>query len=133
VNNVEAVTRWFDPFPLDRASAHTLSNHEGCDLHWGVWDASELAGLAMVRGWDGGHAQPAYGVFIDHGRHGQGVGLAVTRLMLDELRRLEVPEVRARVHEANASSARMLVAAGFEEIDRHDGRVIFSAWPTRDA
>jgi L-amino acid N-acyltransferase YncA len=71
-------------------------------------------------------------VFIDHGRHGQGVGLAVTRLMLDELRRLEVPEVRARVHEANASSARMLVAAGFEEIDRHDGRVIFSAWPTRD-
>jgi RimJ/RimL family protein N-acetyltransferase len=130
-NDVEAVTRWFDPFPLDSASAHTLSNHQGRDLYWGAWQGSELAGLAMVRGWDGGHPHAAYGVMIDQGRRGQGIGLAVTRLVIDELRRLEVPELRARVHEGNAGSLRMLTAAGFEEIDRGSGRVILSVRPTR--
>jgi RimJ/RimL family protein N-acetyltransferase len=128
-NDVPAVTRWFDPFPLSAASAGELANHRGRDLHWGVWSGSDIVGFAMVRGWDGGYPQPAYGYFVDRAQHRQGLGAAATALVIEELRRLGVPEVRARVHEGNEASLRTLLAAGFTELRRGDGRVLLTARP----
>jgi RimJ/RimL family protein N-acetyltransferase len=128
-NDVPAVTRWFDPFPLSPACARELARHRGRDLYWGVWSASELVGFAMVRGWDGDYPEPAYGYFIDHDRHGQRLGAAATALTLEELSQRGVPEVRARVHENNVASLRTLTAAGFTELRRGEGRVVLSARP----
>lgn len=128
-NDVPAVTRWFDPFALTASTARELSGHRGRDLYWGVWEAPDLVGLAMVRGWDGGYPHPAYGYFIDVARQGQGRGGAATVLALEELGRLSVPEVRARVHADNAASLSVLRSAGFVEVGREDGRVLLSARP----
>jgi len=123
-NDYPAVTRWFDPFPLDAATAHALCRHSGQDLYWGVWDTHHMVGLAMVRGWDGGYEHRAFGLLVDHRCHGRGVGKAATALMLREMRLLGEQEVRARVHDDNERSLRMLAANGFEELQRQDGRVL---------
>jgi L-amino acid N-acyltransferase YncA len=128
-NDVPEVTRWFDPFPLSAEMAGTLSRHEGRDLYWGAWSDSELVGFAMVRGWDEGHPQPAYGCLVDSGHHGRGIGRTLTGMALEQLRERGVPEVRARVHDDNGASLRMHLAAGFEELERGAGRVLLVARP----
>jgi RimJ/RimL family protein N-acetyltransferase len=128
-NDVPEVTHWFDPFPLTADTARALSNHRGRDLYWGAWSGSDLVAFAMVRGWDGGHPHPAYGCLVDRHRQDSHIGRTVTGLVLEELRQREVPEVRARVHDANEQSLRMQVAAGFEELERVGGRVLLVARP----
>jgi RimJ/RimL family protein N-acetyltransferase len=49
--------------------------------------------------------------------------------VIEELRRRDVPEVRARVHEGNEASLRTLRAAGFSELVRGEGRVLLTARP----
>jgi RimJ/RimL family protein N-acetyltransferase len=128
-NDVPAVTRWFDPFPLTPDTANELSHHEGRDLYWGAWSGPELVGFAMVRGWDGDHPHPAYGCFIDQRWQQSRLGTAVTRIALEELRLRDVAEVRARVHDTNEASLRMHLASGFEELERGAGRVVLVARP----
>ncbi len=123
-NDLPEVTRYFDPFPLDAATAARLSSYGGPDLYWGVWESTSLVGLAMVRGWDGGHPQRAYGLLVDHRQHGRGIGVEATRLMLAELHVRGHDAVRARVHEDNEASLRMLRTNGFADIGRGDGRVL---------
>jgi RimJ/RimL family protein N-acetyltransferase len=123
------VTRWFDPFPLTAETARTLTGYQGRDLYWGVWSADNLIAFAMVRGWDGGHPQPVYGCLVDPRRHSHGIGTDVTKLVVADLRDRRIPEVRARVHDDNARSFRMLLAAGFEELERSGGRILLAAHP----
>ena len=124
-NDVPSVTRWFDPFPLDAATASTIAHHAGADLYWGVWEGPALAGLTMVRGWDAGRPHRAYGCLIDRPRQGRGLGRAATRASLDDLRRRGTDDtVRARVHDDNLRSLAMLRSCGFAEIARGGGRVV---------
>jgi RimJ/RimL family protein N-acetyltransferase len=128
-NDVPEVTRWFDPFPLTADTARALTHRDGRDLYWGVWEADALVGLAMVRGWDGGHPEPASGCLVDRGRHGEGIGTALSLLVLDELERRGVREVRARVHDDNEASLRMHLRAGYQVVAREPGRVLLRADP----
>jgi RimJ/RimL family protein N-acetyltransferase len=123
-NDVPQVTRWFDPFPLTAATARSLARYDGPDLYWGVWRGEQLLGLAMVRGWDGGHPQRAYGILVDRRWSGHGLGRAATASALDELRRRGETLVRARVHADNARSLDLFVRSGFRELERRDGRVL---------
>jgi len=118
------VTRWFDPFPLSGEQARALSRHSGRDLYWGAWEGVRLVAFAMVRGWDGGHPHPAYGCLVDRSLHGRRLGTGVTVLALEQLRARGISEVRARVHDDNQASQRMLAAAGFEPGERAGGRVL---------
>jgi RimJ/RimL family protein N-acetyltransferase len=123
-NHVPSVTRWFDPFPLTPESARRVAFYEGRDLYRALWDGDAMVAFAMARGWDAGHPQPALGLLVDRHRGGRGLGRAATSLMLDELRRRGEPILRARVHDDNERSLRTMVACGFREIDRSDGRVL---------
>jgi RimJ/RimL family protein N-acetyltransferase len=126
-NDVPSVTRWFDPFPLNRETARALSHHRGRDLFWGAWEGPRLVGFAMARGWDGGHPDPAYGCFVDRGNQGREVGRTLTALALEALAHHGVEEIRTRVHADNDRSLRMFRAAGFAELERTAGRVLLLA------
>lgn len=128
-NAVPEVTDFFDPFPLDFATARSLTHHEGRDRYWGIWLGTELVGLAMVRGWDGGYPAPAVGVFVDRGHQGQGVGKSAMLKVIEAMRTAGEPLLRARVHERNVASLRMLSAAGYRVIARGGGRVLLECEP----
>jgi RimJ/RimL family protein N-acetyltransferase len=123
-NNIPRVTQFFDPFPLDDAEAHRLTHERTADLYWGVWKADVLVGLTMVRGWENQHQHRAIGVLIDRNHHGRGIGRIATGMTLDHLRERRESLVRARVHESNDSSVRMLTANGFLVIGRGEGRLL---------
>jgi RimJ/RimL family protein N-acetyltransferase len=128
-NNVPEVIRWFDPFPLGSDTARTLSRGKGLDLYWGVWSRADLVAFSMVRGWEDRHPHPAYGCLVDRRQQGRGIGGTSTVLALEDLRERSVPEVRARIHDDNVASLRMLVRAGFEELERGAGRILLAAHP----
>ena len=123
-NNIPRVTQFFDPFPLDAAEAHRLTHERTADLYLGVWMADVLVGLTMVRGWEDRHQHRAIGVLIDRNHHGQGIGRIATKMTLDHLRKRRERLLRARVHESNDSSIRMLTANGFLVIGRAEGRLL---------
>jgi RimJ/RimL family protein N-acetyltransferase len=123
-NDVPAVTRHFDPFPLTAATARTLVRLKGQDLYWGVWCADSLVGLAMVRGRDGGYPHSALGLLIDHQWVQRGVGQTAVSLVLDELPEHGVHLVRAKAHDDNEASLKVLNNLGFSIIERPPGRVI---------
>jgi ribosomal-protein-alanine N-acetyltransferase len=123
-NDGAEIVSFFDPFPLDAATARRLARHGGRDRYWGIWSGDDLVGLAMVRGWDEGHPQPASGIFVDRRRQGQGIGTAAMRLVVEEMRAAGEPVLRARVHEGNRASVAMLLGAGYREIARAEGRIL---------
>ena len=83
----------------------------------------------ITTSWDDGHPHPTYGCLVDRSRHDGHIGRTATGLVFEELRRHEIDEVRARVHDTNVGSLRMLVAAGFEELERSGGRVLLAGRP----
>jgi [ribosomal protein S18]-alanine N-acetyltransferase len=123
-NAVPDVVRWFDPFPLDPQTARRLTHATGRDRYYGVWLDGELAGLAMLRGWDEGYDVPSYGVLVDRARHGQGIGGAATRLALEQAARLGSTEVRVTVHDDNERSLRLFASSAFVEMSRSGGKVV---------
>jgi RimJ/RimL family protein N-acetyltransferase len=123
-NRRAEIIGFFDPFPLDAATARRLTRYSGQDRYWGVWSGDELVGLAMVRGWDEGHPQRASGIFVDHQRHGEGIGTAAMRMVVEEMRVAGEPVLRARIHEGNRASLAMLLASGYREIARAEGRIL---------
>lgn len=124
-NDVPEVTRFFDPFPLTREVASQLVRYQGRDRYWGVWVDRTLAGLAMVRGRDDRDAEATLGLLLDRRFRGQGVAVLAIELLCDELQSLGEPLVRARIHEHNLSSARVLAKAGtWTVVSRGEGRVV---------
>ena len=124
-NGAAEIVSFFDPFPLDAATARRLARHAGRDRFWGIWSGEELVGLAMVRGWDDGHPQRASGIFVDGRRQGEGIGTTAMKMVVEEMRSAGEPLLRARVHEGNRASIAMFEAAGYREIARAEGRVLF--------
>jgi RimJ/RimL family protein N-acetyltransferase len=130
-NDVPEVTRWFDPFPLDAATAKSIANHAGADLYWGVWEAGEMIGMAMVRGWDAGHPHRSFGILLDSHARKRGVGTAVTRLILEQLKARGEKSLRARVPPDNHRSATMMQTCGFKRLHREPRHWVYE-WRAPD-
>ena len=131
-NDLPQITRFFDPFPLDDATARRLCHYEGRDRHWGIWAGEDLTGLIMVRGWDGGHPDMALGIMLDHRIRGEGVATAAMHLCAEEVRALGATRIRARIHEENAASRALGKRCGYREIEHSAGRVLIELSLTAD-
>ncbi len=124
-NNRPEVRRYFDPFPLTDATARRLVTYEGRDKHWGMWVNDELAGLLMVRGWDGGHPHPTLGALIDRRFRGGGLVHSALELVIAELRAMGEPVLRAQFHEDNWATFRAVEKNPvWRIISRGGGRVV---------
>jgi RimJ/RimL family protein N-acetyltransferase len=124
-NDVPEVTRFFDPFPLTEATAKRLVRYAGRDRYWGVWVDEQLAGLVMVRGWDGGHPQPTLGAMIDSRFRGAGLLSRAADMVVEELSAMGEPVLRAKFHEDNWASARVIFRRGlWKVVSRGNGRIV---------
>jgi RimJ/RimL family protein N-acetyltransferase len=124
LNDVPEITRFFDPFPLDADSAHRIAHYEGSDKYWGIWLHDDLIGMMMVRGFHGENTQPTLGALIDRSVTSRGVGQAAFLAVVEELRLLGAPLVRANVHEDNVACLGAIRRTGWHELSRGDGRVL---------
>ena len=117
-NNVELITRSFAPFTLSHETARWIA----CELHsdkfyLGLIE-NEPVGFSMLRGWDEGFATPSFGMFIDHRRHGLGLGKELLDLTIEAAKNLDCQKVRLSVFASNASAFRLYLGRVFKEIER---------------
>jgi ribosomal protein S18 acetylase RimI-like enzyme len=117
--------RYFDPFPLTRATARRLCQEGRRDRFYVAVADDGIVGLSMLRGWDEGYAIPSFGVMIDPSWHGRGLGARMTDYTIDEAWRAGCEAIRLSVYGGNVVAAEMYRRRGFEEIERH---AVHRAW-----
>jgi ribosomal protein S18 acetylase RimI-like enzyme len=114
---------FFHPFPLTAESARRITNEPRADRYFGALCASTLVGISMLRGWDEGFEVPIFGILIDRGHRGRGLGRWMTERTLDVARRLGSERVRLSVYASNATAVSLYTRLGFVEVERGRRRV----------
>lgn len=117
-NVVPAVAEMFDPFAFTAAEARRIALEPRRDHYYIATRGEELLGLSMLRGFDEGYEIPSFGIFIDHERHGQGIGRRFTAWTIEQARRRGCPAVRLTVYADNAAALGLYASLGFREQER---------------
>lgn len=117
-NDVDEVTRWFFPFPLNQASAYKITHSAFSDkYYWGLV-GSKPVGFSMLRGWDEGYEIPSFGMFIDHRSMGMGYGGQLLDLTIEQAEAERCPGIRLSVFEKNVIAYNLYISRGFIEAER---------------
>jgi RimJ/RimL family protein N-acetyltransferase len=118
-NDVPAVTATFTPFPMTAATAASLLSERREDRYYGAFDdTGEIVALSMLRGWDEGYVVPSFGIAVDAGWHGRGLGTRMTAWTVEQARELGAPRVRLSVYDDNPTAQRIYARLGFVESER---------------
>lgn len=117
-NSLPAVAEMFDPFPLTAAQARRIALEPGRDGYYMATRGEDLLGFSMLRGFDEGYEIPSFGIFVDHERHGQGIGRRLTAWTIEQARRRGCPAVRLTVYGDNAAALGLYTSLGFREQER---------------
>lgn len=117
-NDVPAITRMFDPFPLSESEARRIAALRGKDGYYLAAVDGLTVGFSMLRGFDEGYEIPSFGVLVDRAHHGQGLGRSLTEWTLAEAWRRGVPAVRLTVYAVNRSALRLYASLRFVECER---------------
>ena len=117
-NNLEEVTQYFHPFPLDDESARVICCAGGLDRFLGAFDGEKLVGLTMLRGWDKGFAIPSLGVLVDVAYRRLGLGRRLVQEAISEGKRSNAPGIILSVYASNSVAVRLFSSLGFRESDR---------------
>jgi GNAT superfamily N-acetyltransferase len=117
-NNVPAVVRTFNPFPMDSETARRIALLPRRDRYYGAFLGVRLAGLSMLRGWDEGYSVPSFGIMVDHRFQGMGVGARLLDYTLGEAGRLGCGRVRLSVFASNRRALDLYLSRGFVETER---------------
>jgi lipopolysaccharide/colanic/teichoic acid biosynthesis glycosyltransferase/RimJ/RimL family protein N-acetyltransferase len=115
---LESTLRWFEEARVDkdRVDFTAVSREDGAIV--------AMAGLKRVDGTGTGE----FYVFVDPQRHGQGIGRAVTELVLQwATAQPDYDRVTLTVDSRNTAAVRVYTSLGFEVTHRVDGRLTM-AW-----
>lgn len=116
VSSDEQTARFFQPFPLtaDQARAIVEAAESGPNLFAGAFEADRIVGFAMLRGFDEGYPSPAFGLCVDPGARGRGIGGALVEWAASEAARIGAPAVVLKVSDDNVDARRLYESHGFE-------------------
>lgn len=115
-NNIDAVTRYFHPFPLDSATANRIASVPHLDRYYIALRNGEIVALGMLRGWDEGYEVPSFGLVVDYRQQGLGLGKKMTEFAMSDALRLRCQKVRLSVYKSNLRGMSLFSSLGFEEI-----------------
>lgn len=117
-NNVAAVVRTFNPFPMTDETARRIALAPHKDHFYGAFLDGRIVALSMLRGWDEGYTVPSFGIIVDHRFHNRGIGAALTSFTVEEARRLGCERVRLSVYASNPAAVHIYASRGFVEHER---------------
>jgi ribosomal-protein-alanine N-acetyltransferase len=115
---VPLVSDSFDPFPLTADEAGRIALEPRRDAYFVASLQGGLVAMSMLRGFDEGFEVPSFGIFVDHGHHGEGIGHRLTAWTVDEAHRRGYPAVRLSVYASNAGALHIYRSLGFSEQQR---------------
>ena len=107
---------------MTAASAAALFAQRRKDRYYGAFTGpDEIVALSMLRGWDEGYVVPSFGIAVDAGWHGRGVGTRMTAWTIEQARALGAPSVRLTVYSDNPGARRIYERLGFTQTERRAG------------
>jgi ribosomal-protein-alanine N-acetyltransferase len=117
-NNVPAVVRTFNPFPMTAETARRIACAPRLDRYYAALLGGRVVALSMLRGWDEGYSVPSFGIMVDHRLHGMGIGARVLDETVAEAARLGCRRVRLSVFAGNRRAVGLYLSRGFVEDSR---------------
>ena len=114
-NDVPAVVRTFNPFPMNAETARRIACAPRLDRYYGAFLDGRVVALSMLRGWDEGYSVPSFGIMVDHRLHGMGIGARVLDETVGEAVRLGCRRVRLSVFASNRRAVGLYLSRGFVE------------------
>jgi len=114
----------FLPHPLTNEMARKIGIYEGDDLYFLQIMDNEIAGYAMLRGWDEGYAIPSLGIAIHPAFRNQGLGREFMRFLHNQVRIKGENKVRLKVYANNAGAKRLYESLGYSFITEENGQFI---------
>lgn len=117
-NNVDIITRSFAPFTLSIETARWIACESHKDKFYLGLIENKPVGFSMLRGWDEGFSIPGFGIFIDHRKHGLGLGKELLDLTIEAAKNLDCEKVRLSVFASNPSACKLYLSRMFKEIER---------------
>ncbi len=117
-NNVPKITSMFTAFPLTREIAHWIACEPHQDRFYIALQNGEITGFSMLRGWDEGFSVPSFGIFIDHRKHGFGIGKELLDHTIEAAQKIGCKKIRLSVYASNQIAYKIYENRGFTEIER---------------
>ena len=104
---------YFHPHPLTYEMARKIATYEGGDLYFLQIKEKEVAGYAMLRGWDEGYAIPSLGIVIHPNFRHQGLGREFMWFLHNQARAKGAVKVRLKVYSNNTEARHLYESLGY--------------------
>lgn len=117
-NRDTSVTETFDPFALTSEQAEELALTAHNDRYFAVATRDTFIAMSMLRGFDEGYEIPSFGIFVDIGWHGNGIGRLLTEATIAMAREQGSPAIRLTVYADNLGAIHLYRSLGFQERER---------------
>lgn len=113
-----AALAYFRPHPFDEATAEAICSRTGRDEYFAVFDAGEVVGYGMLRGWDEGYEVPAFGVCVRGDQRGRGLGRVLLGFAIERAREAGARSVMLKVFDDNLPARALYESFGFTFAER---------------
>ena len=104
---------YFHPHPLTCEMAKSIATYEGNDLYLLQIKDNEIAGYAMLRGWDDGYLIPSLGIVIHPNFRRQGLAQKFMEFLHAKAREKSAQKIMLKVYESNLNALRMYQNLGY--------------------
>ena len=108
---------YFHPHPFTCEMARKIATYRGDDLYFLQIKDNEIAGYAMLRGWDDGFTIPSLGIVIHSAFRNQGLGIEFMRFLHNQVRAKGASKVRLKVYSDNAAARNFYKKLGYSFSD----------------
>ncbi len=115
---------YFHPHPLNGEMAKKIATHEGDDLYFLQIKDNEIAGYAMLRGWDEGYSIPSLGIVIHPNFRNQGLSIEFMEFLHNQARAKGATKVRLKVYSNNAWARHLYENSGYSFTNEENGQII---------
>ena len=115
---------YFHPHPLTYEMAKKIATYKGDDLYFLQIKDNEIAGYAMLRGWDEGFTIPSLGIVIHPIFRDQGLGREFMEFLHNQARAKGATKVRLKVYSNNAGARRLYENFGYSFVAEENGQFI---------
>ena len=115
---------YFHPHPFTYEMARMIANYEGNDLYFLQIQDDEIAGYAMLRGWDDGFTIPSLGIVIHPTFRNEDLGTGFMEFLHSKARAKGASKVRVKVYPTNVAARHLYEKLGYSFCDEENGQLI---------
>ena len=115
---------YFHPHPLTYETAKRVAIYKGDDLYFLQIKDNEIAGYAMLRGWDEGYTTPSLGIAMHPNFRNQGLGRDFMEFLHNQAKAKGATKVRLKVYLGNTGARNFYESLEYSFTDEENSQLI---------